>query len=57
MITGTDVKPTPFLSICVPCLTTVATAALLSLMVESGRPHAGLNYTWKAVVRGRPKDE
>jgi SSS family solute:Na+ symporter len=53
-IFGTEYAPTIFLSICVPCLTTVGTAFVLSLFVENGGHHPGRDFTWKAVVqRGR----
>ena len=44
--------PTIFLAIAVPCLTTLSVAFLLGHIIESGRPHPGLNYTWHAVVHG-----
>lgn len=52
-IFGVTYRPTPFLSICVPCLTTLGTAALLSYLVERKGPHAGQNFTWFAIVRGQ----
>lgn len=44
--------PTIFLAIAVPCLTTIATAAVLSYLVERGGSHAGQGFTWFAVVKG-----
>jgi SSS family solute:Na+ symporter len=44
--------PTPFLATAVPCLTSVTTAFVLSFLVERGGPHAGLDFTWSAIVRG-----
>jgi Na+/proline symporter len=46
-----NVKPTPLLAIALPCATTVATAFLLSFVVERRRPHAGQAYTWREIVR------
>jgi SSS family solute:Na+ symporter len=58
MLTGSAVRPTPFLSIAVPCLTTMLTAFLLGLVVENGQPHSGWNFTWRAVVKGsEPSDK
>ncbi len=51
-IFGTSYAPTPFLAICVPWLTTVSSAFLISLLVDRGGPHAGRDYTWFAVVKG-----
>ncbi len=56
-IFGAEQGPTPFLATAVPCLTTVATAFILSYLVESGGEHAGLSYTWRAIVRGTKADE
>jgi len=49
--------PTPFLAIAVPCLTTIGTALVLSLLVERGPPHAGQEFTWSAIVRGGKSKE
>lgn len=54
MLSGTDVRPSPFLSICVPCVTTCTLAALLGGLIERGGTHPGLAYTWRAIVRGTP---
>ncbi|HEY2253576.1 MAG TPA: hypothetical protein VGH74_21020, partial [Planctomycetaceae bacterium] len=51
-IFNTTARPTFALAIAVPCLTTVATAAVLSYLVERGGPHAGQRFTWFAVVKG-----
>jgi Na+/proline symporter len=51
-IFGTQTRPTIFLSIAAPCVTTFLTAALLSLVVERSGRHSGSDYTWWAVVRG-----
>jgi len=51
-IFGTKTGPTVFLAIAVPCLTTIATAAVLSFLVERRGPHAGQRFTWLAVVKG-----
>ncbi|MBI3866114.1 MAG: hypothetical protein HY290_29905, partial [Planctomycetia bacterium] len=48
--------PTPFLSTAVPCLTTVVTAFILSLIVDGPGPHPGRNFTWSAIVRGGKPD-
>lgn len=53
-ITGAKVGPTFLLAIAVPCLTTIGIATLLSLLVEDGRPHHGLEYTWRAILK-RPE--
>ncbi len=47
-------KLTFTLAIAAPCLTTIGTAAILSYIVETGKPHPGLQWTWWCVVRGRP---
>jgi hypothetical protein len=52
-----DQGPTIFLAIAVPCLTTIATAAVLSYLVERGGPHAGQRFTWLAVVKGSQATE
>lgn len=46
-------RPTIFLAIAVPCVTTVGVAAMLSMILERGRWHSGSAYTWWAVVRGK----
>lgn len=56
-IFGVKKGPTPFLATAVPCLTTVGTAFLLSLFVERGGMHAGQDFTWFAIVRGRKSVE
>lgn len=53
-IFGGEASPSPMLAIAVPCCTTVGVAYLLSWLVDSGQPHAGLDYVWRAVVR-RPE--
>lgn len=59
----TDSKPTVFLAIAVPCLTTVIAAGLFGYLFESGKPHAGQDFTWSAVLnrphpteKGLPKN-
>lgn len=47
--------PTPFLAIAVPWLTTVSSAFLLSWLIERGGPHAGRDFTWRAVLRRPPE--
>jgi solute:Na+ symporter, SSS family len=54
---GTNYGPTIFLAIAVPCLTTIGTAFLLSFLVERSGPHAGINFTWFAIVRGGKSGE
>ncbi len=56
-IFGTKARPTFALAIAVPCLTTIATAAALSYLVERGGPHAGQRYTWFTVVKGPQRAE
>lgn len=56
MIFRTEREPTIFLAVAVPCLTTIATAFLLSLILGNGGPHSGSGYTWWAIVRGRNPD-
>ncbi len=51
-IFGTTTGPTILLAIAFPCVVTMLTAFVLSLFVEDGRPHHGLNFTWKAIVLG-----
>lgn len=53
-IFGTDIGPTFLLAIAVPCLTTITLATLLSFVVDDGRPHAGHDYTWWAILK-RPE--
>ncbi|HVW36872.1 MAG TPA: hypothetical protein VHB99_06190 [Pirellulales bacterium] len=43
--------PTFTLAIALPCATTVLSAFLLSWLVDSGREHAGRQWTWYAVMR------
>jgi SSS family solute:Na+ symporter len=50
-------RPTPFFAIAAPCLTALLSAALLSIFVERGGFHHGLDYTWKSVVRRRAPAE
>ncbi len=49
---NTERDPTPFLAICVPWLTSITTAFVLSFLVERGGPHAGHAYTWYSIVKG-----
>jgi len=56
-IFGEKKGPTPFLATAVPCLATIGTAFVLSYLVERGGEHAGQNYTWRAIVRGRKSEE
>lgn len=51
-IFGVERGPTIFLAITVPWMTSVATACLLSFVIERGGPHAGQGYTWFAIVKG-----
>ncbi len=55
-IFGTTYTPTFTLAIAVPCLTTITVATLLSYIVETGKPHPGMDYTWWAILR-RPAIE
>ena len=48
----TERDPTPFLAICVPWLSSIATAFILSFLIERGGPHAGHAYTWFSIVKG-----
>jgi hypothetical protein len=43
--------PTVFLAIAVPCVTTFATAFILSCLIEKGGPHPGREFTWYSVVK------
>lgn len=43
-------QPSPFLAIAVPCLTSLVTAIVLGSLIENGRHHHGLNYTWRAIT-------
>ena len=52
----TRAAPTMLLAIALPCLVTVFTAALCGLVLESGASHRGQDYTWRAIVLGKPKD-
>jgi len=57
-IFGTESSPSPLLAIAIPCCTTVGLATALSFLIESGQPHPGQNYLWKAVVsRDEPQPE
>ncbi|QDU26340.1 Sodium/glucose cotransporter [Anatilimnocola aggregata] len=49
----TSWRPTIFLSIAVPCLSTVLMAAILSFIVERGGKHSGSGFTWWAIVYGK----
>jgi Na+/proline symporter len=44
-------RPTIFLSIALPCVTTFVVAAVMSLLVERGGPHSGSGFTWRAIVK------
>ncbi|MSR58104.1 MAG: hypothetical protein EXS05_10560 [Planctomycetaceae bacterium] len=48
---GSRYEPTFTLSIGVPYLSSFAIAALLGPLVDRGTPHAGQDYTWRAVMR------
>jgi SSS family solute:Na+ symporter len=50
----TETRPTIFLSVALPCVSTFVIAALLSLIVDRSGRHSGSNYTWRAVVKGEP---
>ena len=50
-IFGTTYQPTITLAIAAPCTTSVALAAVLSLIVERGGYHAGRDYVWRAVMK------
>jgi SSS family solute:Na+ symporter len=52
----TKTGPTIFLAVAVPCVTTIVTAALLSLLLNRPGVHSGSGYTWWAIVRGRNED-
>jgi SSS family solute:Na+ symporter len=54
---GNFKRPTIFLAIALPCVTTVALGWLLSLLVERGGTNHGSHYTWWAVLRGKPERE
>jgi Na+/proline symporter len=43
--------PTFTLAVAVPCLATLLFAAVLSLIVETGGPNSGAQYSWFAVMR------
>lgn len=49
IIFGTSWRPTIFLAVGVPCLTTIATAALLSLATV--RDSRGREFSWRSVTR------
>lgn len=53
---GTTAQPTITLAIAVPCLTSVAIAAILGRVVEKGDDFPGRAYTWRSIMR-RPADE
>ena len=50
-IFGTTTRPTIFLSIGVPCVTTFGLAALSGVLFERGERHSGSEFTWWSVVR------
>ncbi len=50
-IFGTTTRPTIFLSITVPCLTTFGLAALSGFLLERRERHSGSDFTWWAVLR------
>jgi hypothetical protein len=52
----TRAAPMMLLAIAFPCLVTVFTAALCGLVLEAGTSHRGQDYTWRAIVLGKPKD-
>lgn len=55
---GTESSPSPLLAIAIPCCTTIGVATALSFLIESGQPHPGLAYVWRAVVsRDEPPSE
>jgi SSS family solute:Na+ symporter len=61
-ILGTDSegrfqKPTFLLAIAVPCVSTIALAWLLSIVVDRPGRHDGSDYTWWAIVRGKQASE
>src|SRR5579872_3722109 len=43
---GSHAEPTVFLAIAVPCVATIATALVLSLLIERRGAHRGSDYTW-----------
>jgi len=49
---GSHAEPTVFLAIAVPCVATIATALVLSLLIERRGAHRGSDYTWFSIVRG-----
>ncbi|WP_437206887.1 sodium:solute symporter family transporter [Planctomicrobium sp. SH664] len=53
-IFGLSTGPTILLAIAVPCVTTIVSSAIISLLIEDGRPHPGRRFTWKAIVKGQP---
>jgi len=56
-IFGTTWRPSFLLAIAAPCLTSLAIAWLLSWLVERGGQHAGLGFTWRAIVQSEPAHE
>jgi solute:Na+ symporter, SSS family len=54
-IFDTKTGPTIFLAVAVPCVTTIITAGILSLLLNRAETHSGSEYTWWAIVRGRPE--
>jgi SSS family solute:Na+ symporter len=56
-IFGVERGPTIFLAIAVPWFTSVATAFVLSFLIERGGAHAGQGFTWFAIVKGPPLEE
>ncbi|WP_425617459.1 hypothetical protein NA78x_001137 [Anatilimnocola sp. NA78] len=51
-IFGTKESPTIFLAVAVPCLTTIAVSAALSVFFGA-KLHSGSGYTWWAIVKGK----
>jgi solute:Na+ symporter, SSS family len=52
---GTRYVPTINLSVAGPCVTTFVIAAALGYLIERPGPHAGSEYTWRAVI-SRPSE-
>lgn len=52
---GMPKSPSITLAIAAPCVSGVALAGLLSLVLDRGRAHAGREYSWFAIMR-RPAD-
>ena len=57
VIFQTKTRPTFLLAIAVPCVTTLALAALLSLILDRKGEHGGSGYTWWAIVKKPPEAE